>query len=155
MLCPPALASRLNIPHCTKMALVHDMGESLVGDITPVDGVSKGEKARREQETMQYLGNNLLGQYGSGEAGDSFKKVWEEYEASETLEAIFVHDVDKMELVLQMVEYERRGEGKLDLSEFAWVAKRIQLDEMKRWCEEVLEERNAMWRQFQSQELNA
>ena len=154
MLCPTNLASRLNIPHCTKMALVHDMAESLVGDITPVDGVPKREKARREQETMQYLGNNLLGGCGSGEAGDSLKLIWEEYEASETLEAIFVHDVDKMELVLQMVEYERRGEGKLDLGEFAWVAKRIQLDEMKRWCEEVLEERNAMWRHFQPQETN-
>ena len=50
MLAPPSLAAKINIPHCTKMALVHDMAESLVGDITPVDTqVSKSEKARRER----------------------------------------------------------------------------------------------------------
>ena len=30
------------------MALVHDLAESLVGDLTPQDGVSKAEKYRRE-----------------------------------------------------------------------------------------------------------
>ena len=149
MLCPASLSSRLNIPHCTKMALIHDMAESLVGDITPVDGVSKPEKARRERETMQHLGGHLLGSYEGGIRGQELKNIWEEYEAGQTLESVFVHDVDKLELVLQMVEYERRGEGKLDLSEFAWVAQRIQLEEMKAWCKEVLDEREEMWRKFQ------
>lgn len=31
----------MNRDHCVKMAIVHDMAESLVGDITPVDGVDK------------------------------------------------------------------------------------------------------------------
>jgi len=30
---------------CVMMALVHDMAESLVGDITPFDGISKGPNA--------------------------------------------------------------------------------------------------------------
>ena len=33
---------------CIRMALVHDLAESLVGDITPYDNVSKDEKFRRE-----------------------------------------------------------------------------------------------------------
>jgi len=33
---------------CIRMALVHDLSESLVGDITPYDNVSKEEKSRRE-----------------------------------------------------------------------------------------------------------
>lgn len=32
----------LDSGRCVKMALVHDMAEALVGDITPVDGVTKG-----------------------------------------------------------------------------------------------------------------
>jgi hypothetical protein len=32
----------LDSGRCVKMALVHDMAEALVGDITPVDGVDKG-----------------------------------------------------------------------------------------------------------------
>lgn len=41
----------LSIPlcsRCIRMALVHDLAESIVGDITPDDGVSKEEKYRRE-----------------------------------------------------------------------------------------------------------
>jgi 5'-deoxynucleotidase YfbR-like HD superfamily hydrolase len=32
---------------CVRMALVHDMGEAIIGDITPHDGVSKGTKLSR------------------------------------------------------------------------------------------------------------
>ncbi|KAI9795031.1 MAG: hypothetical protein M1816_000051 [Peltula sp. TS41687] len=145
MLAPPSLSCRLNVAHCTKMALVHDMAESLVGDITPVDGVRKEEKSRREALTVDYLARTLLGNVAGGDQGRQLKKIWEEYEANETLEAKFVHDVDKMELVLQMMEYERARGGEVDLGEFSWVAERIVLPEVKRWCEEVLQERAAFW----------
>jgi hypothetical protein len=32
MMAPPSLATKINIPHCTKMALIHDMAEALVGE---------------------------------------------------------------------------------------------------------------------------
>ena len=56
MLAPPSLRARdLNVPRCTQMAIVHDMAESLVGDITPQDGIPKPEKSRREETTMEFL----------------------------------------------------------------------------------------------------
>ena len=146
MLCPATLSSRLNIPHCTKMALVHDMAESLVGDITPVDGVSKTEKNRREAETMHYLTHKLLGNVDGGEQGAAIKAVWQEYEDGKTEESKFVHDVDKIELLLQMVEYERAQGGKVDLGEFTWVSTKVVLPEMKAWASEILGEREAYWR---------
>lgn len=130
------------------MALVHDMAESLVGDITPMDNVAKEEKNRREATTMDYLTGTLLGAVDGGMQGRGMREVWQEYEDNETLEAKFVHDVDKMELLLQMVEYEKRREGKLDLGEFLNVAQGIQLEEMKGWCREVLRERQDFWRGF-------
>jgi putative hydrolase of HD superfamily len=145
LLCPPALAARLDLHRCTKMALVHDMAEALVGDITPVDGVAKPEKSRREAETMDYLCGTLLGGVQGGLAGRDVRALWQEYEDSETLESHFVHDVDKMELLLQMLEYERAREGTLDLGEFSWVATRIVLPEVKAWAEELLKEREAFW----------
>jgi putative hydrolase of HD superfamily len=146
MLAPPSLSSRLNVPHCTKMALIHDMAESLVGDITPVDGVSKAEKSRREDETMDYLCRELLGNVAGGTQGEEIKAVWREYEDSLTEEAKFVHDVDKLELMLQMVEYERTHEGRADLGTFARVSKRIVLPEMKAWSAEILAERETYWK---------
>ena len=144
MLAPPSLKARLDLSRCTNMALIHDMAEALVGDITPVDNIPKKEKSRRERTTMEYFTGTLLGGTKGG-AGKQILEIWEEYEASETLEAKFVHDVDKVELVLQMTEYEKARKGKLNLSEFSWVSKRIELPEVQEWCKEILKERDAFW----------
>jgi 5'-deoxynucleotidase YfbR-like HD superfamily hydrolase len=40
----------LDITRCIKMALVHDIGEAIVGDLTPRCGVSDEEKFRLESE---------------------------------------------------------------------------------------------------------
>lgn len=146
MFAPAALRPRLDIPKCIKMSLVHDMAELLVGDITPVDGVPKPEKNRREAATMDYLtGAMLRGVPGGSVDGEELRAVWQEYEDSQTLDSHFVHDVDKLELLLQMMEYERAGEGRLDLGEFAYVAGKVVLPEMKAWADEVIREREAFW----------
>ena len=145
MFAPPKLAARLNIPHCTKMALVHDMAEALVGDITPVDGIDKTEKNRRESTTMDYFVKDLLGKVNGGMTGTEIKAVWQEYEDSITLESKYVHDIDKVELILQMTEYERVHDCKLDLGEFSWVVTRIVLPETQEWAHELLRERELMW----------
>jgi len=154
MLAPPSLSARLNIPHCTKMALIHDMAESLVGDITPMDDVSKEEKSRREADTMDYLSEGLLGRVAGGVQGQGIQAIWEEYEEGKTPESVFVHDVDKMELLLQMMEYERSGKGALDLGEFVRVAEKVKLPEMKGWCREVLAERKSFWKGLGKDAMN-
>ena len=160
MLCPQSLVKGLNIdvPRCTKMALIHDMAESLVGDLTPsqkhrIEGqFGKGEKSRREAAVMRYFGEVMLGNVEggdtgnkAGDAGNDIMGVWQEYEDSKTTNSKFVHDVDKIELMLQMVEYERKGRGSLDLHEFTEVADRIQLQEVKDWWEELKAERKELW----------
>lgn len=145
MLAPPSLSARLDMAKCMRMCLIHDMAESLVGDITPVDGVSKPEKSRREASTMDYLTQGLLGKVDGGKVGSEIRAIWQEYEDSQTLESTYVHDIDKMELLVQMVEYEKRGKGKLDLGEFAYVKTKIVLDEVKAWAEEIMKEREDFW----------
>lgn len=145
MLCPPALASRIDLAKCIKMCLIHDMAESLVGDITPVDGVPKPEKSRREAETMDYISNNLLGSVYGGLAGTEIRAIWQEYEDSKTLDSHFVHDIDKMELLCQMVEYEKRMNHTLDLGEFAYVSTKMVLPETQEWAKDILKEREIFW----------
>lgn len=175
MLAPPSLRASLDMDRCTRLALVHDMAELLVGDITPVDGIAKPEKNRREATTMDYLCTQLLGSVDGGVQGREIREAWQEYEDSTTEESKFVHDVDKMELILQMVEYERasidgslqpgaclpqvnggvhvngaavKEEHKslpLDLGEFTWVATKIQSAEVRAWAAEVLAERRRFW----------
>ena len=94
---------------------------------------------------MDYLCNELLGKVHGGQNGREIRAVWQEYEDGETLESKFVHDVDKMELLLQMMEYERLHEGATDLGVFTWVARKIVLPEVQAWAAELLEERRQKW----------
>lgn len=87
---------------CVAMALVHDLAEALVGDITPFDGVSNEEKDRREREAMTHL-STLLGD-------PEILELWEEYQRAATPESRFVRDLDKLETVVQAVRYEQ-GRG--------------------------------------------
>lgn len=145
MFAPPSLAKRLDLHRCMKMCLIHDVAELLVGDITPVDGVPKPEKNRRESLTMDFLTKNLFGNKDDAAIGEDIRAIWDEYEDSKTLESQYVHDVDKMELLLQMVEYEKRAEGALDLGEFAYVASKMTLDETRAWADELMQEREKFW----------
>ena len=85
-----------------KMALVHDMAEALVGDITPACGVTEEEKNRRETEAMQSIKEML----GNNPFGAEAQELWHEYAADITKESQFVKDIDKTELIVQVVEYE-------------------------------------------------
>ena len=145
MMAPSSLSTKLDMAKCCRMALIHDMAESLVGDITPVDPVSKEEKSRREAATMDYICTNLLGKFNGGLNGTEMRAIWQEYEDSATAESLFVHDVDKIELLLQMVEYERSCNCEKDLGEFTWVAQKIQSGEVRGWAEQVFRERKEMW----------
>jgi putative hydrolase of HD superfamily len=142
MFCPPVLASRLCIPRCIELCLVHDMAECLVGDITPLHThITKQEKARREAATMEYISQSLLGGApGCKKACERLMGLFQEYEDNQTLEARFVHDVDKLEMMLQTIECEQ-SLGR-DLSEFYHVHDDICLPEVMEWANVVMKERN-------------
>lgn len=72
----------LTLPRCIKMSLVHDLAESIVGDITPNSGVSKEEKFQREQAAIEELAGYLA--VTNSEAAEELKTLWLEYEACET-----------------------------------------------------------------------
>jgi putative hydrolases of HD superfamily len=93
----PRAEPPLDAPRCVAMALVHDLAEALVGDITPFDGVDTDDKLRREDEATRILAA-LAGD-------DALLALWREYAAAATAEARFVKELDKLETVLQASEY--------------------------------------------------
>ncbi|GMM37421.1 5'-deoxynucleotidase [Saccharomycopsis crataegensis] len=97
----------LNRSRCVQIAVVHDMAESLVGDITPKDvKVGKDEKHYREISTMEYLTKKLIKPYNEAAALE-IMELWLEYENISTIEARYVKDIDKFEMILQAFEYEK------------------------------------------------
>ena len=114
-------ASGVDTERCIRMALVHDLAEAHVGDITPNDPVSGKEKHMREREAMLRVKEMLLVGL-PGDPGAEMMHLWEEYERGETAEARFVKDLDKFDMVLQAAEYEAAGrvQPRGALSEFKW-----------------------------------
>lgn len=88
---------------CMQLALVHDLAESIVGDITPEDGIPVDIKHRMEDEAMQ----EIVGYLGKP-FGERIYNLYKEYEAKETAEAKFVKDLDRFDLVSSSVFYEKR-----------------------------------------------
>lgn len=99
--------------HAAKLALVHDLAEALVGDITPHDGITPQAKRKREQDAMRVICDDLL---KGMEVGLELYDLWFEYEMGDSEEARFVKQIDKLEMVLQADEYEQ-AQG-LDLDDF-------------------------------------
>ncbi|KAJ1969523.1 hypothetical protein H4R35_006115, partial [Dimargaris xerosporica] len=93
----------LDQQRCIKMCLVHDLAESLVGDITPFDGVSEMDKYQREEMAM----TRICALLGDSPAAVEMAGLWHEYEACETPEARLVKDLDKFEMIVQAYEYEQ------------------------------------------------
>ncbi|XP_043711473.1 5'-deoxynucleotidase HDDC2 isoform X2 [Telopea speciosissima] len=121
---------------CIKMAIVHDIAEAIVGDITPSDGVPKLEKSRREREALEYMCKLL----GGGSRANEIGELWMEYEENSSPEAKVVKDFDKVEMILQALEYESE-QGK-DLDEFfQTTAGKFQTDIGKAWASEIVSRR--------------
>jgi len=97
---------------CMKLALVHDLAECIVGDITPHCGVSAEEKDRREREALYKITKNIPKQIA-----DEVLDLWEEYNKRETAEAKIVKDLDRFEMILQAFEYEKAEQrpGELEM----------------------------------------
>ena len=92
-----------------ELALFHDLSEVVTGDITPHDGVSEAEKANREERAELELLQGLS-------HGDSALELCREYREQQTAEARWVKSMDKLEMYLQSLNYER--EHPVELSEF-------------------------------------
>jgi len=95
-----------------RLAVIHDSPEVRVGDITPYDGVSRSEKALRETEA----------------AADMFRSrpdlvaLLDEYQAQESPEARFVHQLDRLDMAFQALRYAR--DTGVDTSEFLGSARK-------------------------------
>jgi putative hydrolase of HD superfamily len=93
----------IDAQRATCIALVHDLAEALVGDIAPGQGVDKATKQRLEADAMNTIVGHLSAE--NAELGQHVRALWLEYESAQTAEALFVKDMDKLEMILQAREY--------------------------------------------------
>ena len=92
-----------------RMALLHDVPESLVTDLPlkVVQVVGRDVKQRAERDAWAHL-------LPPGPFLNEWSALWEEFEAGRTREAKLARIADKLEMLLQAYEYERTGYRNLD-----------------------------------------
>ena len=121
---------KLNTNKVLKMALIHDICEVYAGDTTPYDKIlpknkkelrkivnqwprlSKKEKERnfrekynKEKKALEKITSKL-----SPDLKKEIKQLWNDYEEGITMEGRFVRQLDRLENLLQALEYWKRGE---------------------------------------------
>jgi putative hydrolases of HD superfamily len=124
-----------------RMALVHDMCESIVGDVTPAmkGTVSKELKAQAEDAAVTQVLSPLLPAINGKEITDLFH----EYEENITPEANFVHDLDILDMILQAVDYQestrKTTNPDIDLSCFIESGKKIKHPFLQQVTQHIVE----------------
>ena len=92
----------INIDKVIKTLVIHEIGETIIGDITPFDGITPEKKEKIEHLAMRKVLGNLANK-------NSYFKMLLEFDDGITKEGTFAHYVDKMEADLQCKVYQDLG----------------------------------------------
>ncbi len=110
------LPEDLDTARALTYATMHDLAEVRVGDLTPADGVAPAVKHALERDAM-------LGLCAGLPRGGHLLATWDAYEAQADPEARFVRQLDRLDMALQALLYERNTG--VDTSEFLNSAERV------------------------------
>jgi 5'-deoxynucleotidase len=83
-----------------KMTLIHDLGESVVGDYIP-ETIGKEKKRKLENVAMQ----NILLKIPWTPIKRKYIKIWNEFDDNKTETSKLIHFFDKLEMVIQAKYY--------------------------------------------------
>jgi putative hydrolase of HD superfamily len=91
------------------MALVHDLAEAVTGDsATRVSGLT-GEQKKLQKTRKQEREARAMDELRALGLPERVFESWREYEEAETAEAIFVRDMNLIDMCAQALIYERGG----------------------------------------------
>lgn len=106
------LGYALNKDKLIKMALLHDLGELVAGDIVSERGYIFDAKKRDEKEQIEREGiQKIFDEIGEGE---EYVAIFDEMVGRTTPEAKVFWQLDKLEMALQALEYEEEQDKNLE-----------------------------------------
>lgn len=82
------------------MLAIHELGETIVGDITPLDQIPANDKHNSEAAAVAKILSGLSN-------GDEIKRLFDEFEDGKTAEAKFAKQIDKLEAEMQVKLYDQ------------------------------------------------
>ena len=109
---------KLDTEKMLKMALLHDLSESITGDFTPEE-ISKENKKEIENQTMKEILSKL-----PTELANKYEKIWNEFQDGTSKESTLMHEIDRLEMAIQSLKYNAEGHSKDKLALFFESAKK-------------------------------
>ena len=114
--------THLDIDKVVKMLALHELGEVVIGDITPFDNISPEEKMKKEHEAIKKVLGDLIKK-------EEYFALLMEFDERKTREAIFAYHCDKLDADIQAKIYQDMGcQNPLDMQEnnVVFKSKRVQ-----------------------------
>tara|TARA_B100001750_G_scaffold71316_1_gene56905 strand:+ start:2092 stop:2631 length:540 start_codon:yes stop_codon:yes gene_type:complete len=122
----------LNTEKVMKMMLIHDLPEGIIGDLVP------GENANKESDEEEAI-RSILGSLPD-EMRIDYTEIWNEFKMKKTKESQLVHEIDKLELIIQLSLYRDRM-SKEAFNEFLQSSEKIsEFDLNRELLNEILKE---------------
>ena len=142
----------IDVNRAVRIAIVHDINESITGDIDyrliVRNIISKEEKKKSEMEAILKL-KGLIG----GSMGEDIYGLWKEYEDAATKEARFIKALDKLETLTYLAEL---GSEVIDMPDMIakyadsavknFPALTGMLDAVKKKLKDLFEKRDIPWK---------
>jgi putative hydrolases of HD superfamily len=97
--------ANVNVERVMRMALLHDLSETRTGDLPSTIKKYFGRENVRDADDQ--IAAEIFA--GLGELGREYLDLWREYEHRDCLESKIVKAADKLDLLLQSLEYEKGG----------------------------------------------
>lgn len=89
----------IDINKVLKMMILHEIGEVIIGDITPYDNITPEEKMRMEHEAILIILEGIIKK-------EEYYSLLIEFDEKQTKEAIFAFHCDKLEADIQSKIYQ-------------------------------------------------
>lgn len=129
---------KLDTEKILKMALIDDLPESVIGDLTPTKKKNLGLASvkRQEEKAIRQL-LSLLPKTLSTE----YLAIWKEAQSQRSREAKLVKSVDKLEMAIQAQEYKNQIHEPKSLDEFIKSAEKSMRIEIVKKIFRILKEK--------------
>lgn len=101
---------RVNVERVLRMAVLHDLSESLTFDISKEYlGYlgEKGEAIKGELEAAAW--KHIMAGLEEPNLRRHYSAIQKEFDAGRTVEAQIVHAADRLDILLQVIQYRRKG----------------------------------------------
>ncbi len=131
---------KLDTEKVVRMCLIHDLPEAIIGDWDPKAKKKLGMEKWKAKEKEAV--NRLLSLLPEN-SKQKYVDAWNEFEGMKTEESKVVKQLDRLEMIIQALEYLEDGYKEDDLKEFFdWHADEFKDDDLKKIFDLVNKERS-------------